>query len=395
MMSAPSSRVAIVGTGPAGLMAAHRALEAGRSVWLFEKKRGPGRKLLVAGSSGLNVTYDAPLEEFAAFYGESAARMAPLLREFPPEAWLEFIRALGIGTFRGTSRRCFVEGLKGAPLLRAWLKALEARGARLFTGEELLSFESGEAGVRLRFSGHPLVEARAAVLALGGGSWEPREKPLRWPALFRERGVGFREFEASNVGFEVNWPAELLEEAEGQPLKNIVLRSARGSRAGDLVITRYGLEGTPIYAVGTEGEIELDLKPDLSAEQVHSKLLSVRENLAPIRRVKRFLKLGPAALALVFHLSSPEERTDPRLLAAKIKRFPLRLLARRPLDEAISSSGGVAWPELDERLQLRKFPGIFLAGEMIDWDAPTGGFLIQGCVSSGYVAGGAAAEGRP
>ncbi|MCM2324254.1 MAG: TIGR03862 family flavoprotein [Oligoflexia bacterium] len=406
--------VVVVGTGPAGLMAAEVLSAAGWPVRLIEKKKGPGRKLLVAGSSGLNISYDAPVPELARYYGTSAERMERFLAEFGPPEWLAFVESLGIGTFKGSSRRYFVgspgqagsaarkaepaaqakpaprkAAMKAAPLLRAWLARLESQGVELLAGRELTDFAPSAGGVTLSFSKGESIEARAAVLALGGGSWEPGEKPLRWPAIFRRHGVRFKEFEASNVGFEVAWPHRFLEEAEGQPLKNVVLRSSRGERMGDLMVTRYGIEGTPVYFAAETGEVFLDLKPDLSEERVLAKLLSTRENLSPIRRVKRFLNLSPAAFALVFHLTPQKILGDLPALAARLKRFPLMLKAKRPLDEAISSAGGVAWEELDESLMLRKCPGLFLAGEMIDWDAPTGGFLIQGCVSLGH----ASAEG--
>lgn len=390
-----SRRVAVVGSGPAGLMAATRFAELGYDTHLFEKRKSAGRKLLVAGSSGLNITYDAPLEEFVRFYGDSSEWIRPMLEAFPPDAWREFIEDLGIGTFKGTSRRYFVEGMKAPELLKAWMKRLESLGVRFHFGAELIDFDSRGGLVSLRFS--PQVSPQvsndeffqwdAACIALGGGSWEPHEKPLRWVEIFKSKGLGFTEFRSSNVGFQVAWPEKFLQEAEGKPLKNVVLRTSRGERSGDLVVTRYGIEGTPVYAVGEPGQVFLDLKPDLSESKVLSALSSGKENLSPIRRVKRFLKLSDAAFALVFHLTPSSLLVGSQRplegLASRIKHFPLLLGDRQPLDEAISSAGGVSRDELDAALMLRRFPGIFVAGEMIDWDAPTGGFLIQACVSQG------------
>jgi hypothetical protein len=197
----------------------------------------------------------------------------------------------------------------------------------------------------------------------------------------------FKAFEASNSGFEVAWPAELLAEAEGLPIKNLVLRSPRGERQGELVITRYGLEGTPVYAVGIPGPVELDLKPDLTRDEIIQRMSSVRENPSPIRRAKRTLNLSPAALALLFHLASKEDLLSLESVAKRLKAFPLVLGARRPIEEAISSSGGLEMPELDSSLMLKRAPGVFAAGEMLDWEAPTGGYLIQACVSQGHRAG--------
>ena len=399
MVLQDSGTIAVLGSGPAGLMAASRICEAGFRARIYEKRGGPGRKLLVAGSSGLNITYDCPLPELVGQYTGPRDFFERILAEFPPEAWRAFIeRELGIATFKGTSRRWFVasEGMKASQLLKAWVDWLKARGVEFELGRECVGFEVGEPGatelegVLLRFADGGSARVAAACFALGGGSWEPQETPLRWPALFRSKGLGFEEFEASNVGFQVAWPPALLAEAEGKPVKNVVLHSARGERSGDLVITKYGIEGTPVYFAGLSGTVRLDLKPDLSEERIRAKLAMVRENLAPIRRVKRFLNLGEGALALLYHVAPAEVLGDISQLVTWIKKFPLELGAKQPLSEAISSSGGLRWSELDEQLMLRRYAGVFVAGEMLDWDAPTGGFLIQGCVSQGSWAGRAA-----
>lgn len=412
MPSESRRKIAVLGTGPAGLMAAWQAARAGLDVTVYEKRKAPGRKLLVAGSSGLNITYECGLDEFVGHYSGPRDRFERFLRQFGPAEWRGFIeRELGIETFKGTSRRWFVasDGMKASGLLRAWVARLEAAGVRFEYGRECVGFgadggagagddggagagDDGGAGgdactVELRFSDGARERFDAACFCLGGGSWEPQETPLRWPAIFRENGIEFHEFVASNVGFKVAWPTALIDEAEGQPVKNVVLRSSRGERSGDLVITRYGIEGTPVYFAGEVERVFLDLKPDLSEERILEKLALVKENLAPLRRAKRFLSLGEGALALLFHMTPPEELSDLRRLVARIKRFPLDLLERQPLAEAISSSGGVAWSELDDGLMLRRVPGVFVAGEMIDWDAPTGGFLIQACVAQGCWAG--------
>lgn len=386
-------------------MAADRLVSAGIDVVLYEKRRAPGRKLLVAGSSGLNISWDSPtLDDFLSHYGDSAERLRPAFEGFPARAWLDFIeKELGIPTFLGTSRRYFVEGqrqgrgqrMKAAELVRRWRERLERLGARFEWNRELSSISAAEGpgGSRvLGFVDGSSIAVDGACLALGGGSWEPQEKPLRWPALLRACGVELAPFRPSNVGFRVAWPAELLREAEGKPIKNVVLSSSRGSRSGDLVITSYGIEGTPVYFGGETAEVFLDLKPDLSLEEIKRRMLSVRENLSPIRRAKRQLALSEGALALLFHMTAAEIRGDFEELARRIKRFPLTLEGPQALDEAISSSGGVLWDELTPELMLRKIPGIHVAGEMIDWDAPTGGFLIQACVSTGALAGSALAR---
>jgi uncharacterized flavoprotein (TIGR03862 family) len=374
-------------------MAATVLARAGHRVRLLEKKRGTGRKLLIAGSSGLNITYEcASVDELARHYGESAGRLRSALLGLTPADWRAFIEeSLGIGTFLGTSRRYFVEGMKAPELLKAWASELRRLDVSVETDAELTGFEPMEqGGIRIATasaSGETSESAvDALILCLGGGSWEPSEKPLRWPAILRERGIEMRPFRSSNCGFRVAWPAALLSEAEGRPIKNVVLRSPRGERSGDLVITSYGIEGTPVYFAGESGPATLDLEPDLSEAQLLTRLRAVKENLSPMRRVKRQLNLSDGALALVFHLAPAEDRADLAKLARLLKAFPLELGERQPLDEAISSSGGVAWSELDDSLMLRRYPGVFAAGEMIDWDAPTGGFLIQACVSLGHAA---------
>lgn len=384
-----SHPIVIVGTGPAGLMAAHVLQLAGNQVILVEKRKSSGRKLLVAGSSGLNITFDCPLPAFINNYSAPTGRMERVLNHFTPMNWLQFIEGLGIRTFKGTSRRYFIEGMKAATLLRKWVEVIERSGGIFEFQEELEDFEIDTETqlIRLSFSSGEQKVAQAVCLSMGGGSWEKDEVPLRWPRIFERKGIGFTPFQSSNCGFQVEWPIRFLQEAEGQPIKNVVLTSSRGARHGELVITQYGVEGTPVYFAGEVGIVNLDLKPDLTEDQIRKKLTASRENLSPIRRVKKNLNLSPAALALIFHMTPQVILGDLEMLIQRLKKFPLHLKNRQPLSEAISSSGGVHWDELTDGLMLKKFPGVFLAGEMIDWDAPTGGFLIQGCVSMGHWVG--------
>ncbi len=386
----PQIKVAVVGTGPAGLMAADVLCSAGLQVFLFDKKSGPGRKLLIAGSSGLNVTFNASPQKFAEYYGEFSHHMASALELFSPLSWLKFINELGIETFLGTSGRYFVKGLKASNLLRTWMRRLHDKKVETFFKTEVVDFSLNKAGhvqICLRKENeNQELNFDAVVFALGGGSYEEKEKPLRWPNIFSKKFLSFEEFTASNVGFEVAWPENFLKEANGLPLKNIVVHSPKGSKQGDLMITGYGLEGTPIYFVGQSGEIFLDLKPDLDEPAILSRIEKSKKNLSPIRQAKKNLNLSPAALALIFHLTPPAEMTNASVLAGRIKCFPVTLGSPRSLEEAISSKGGLSFEELTSDLMVKKFPGIFVAGEMLNWDAPTGGFLIQGCVSQGYSA---------
>lgn len=374
-------------------MCAAALARAGAEVEIFEKKRGPGRKLLIAGSSGLNISYDHPLETFHEFYTGPHERLSKILKAFPPTAWLLFLHDLGIKTFRGTSRRYFVEGLKASKLLRAWLERLGQAGAKIRYESECTGFEVADDRVRLSFADGRTQEFAAVCFALGGASYEENEKPLRWPRFFKDKGLAFKAFAASNVGYNIDWPKEFLAEAEGKPLKGVKLTTSRGSKQGDLVVTRYGIEGTPVYFFGAPGTAHLDLFPDFSLEELKAKLSKPgKEKLSPIRLVNKRLKLSEAASALLFHLPKPEDRASLERLAALLKTFPLELKHPQPIDEAISSSGGLEWSELDEGLMLKKYPRVFAAGEMLDWDAPTGGFLIQMCASQGLVAGEAMAQ---
>lgn len=383
-----SCDLTVVGSGPAGLMVADIVSQAGFRVTVIEKKQGPGKKLLIAGSSGLNITFDHPAATFHQFYTTSPSHFKKLFQSFSPQDWLKFINNLGIKTFCGTSRRYFVTGLKASPLLKVWIKKLKKQDVDFFYRTEVLDFEPGpNTKYILHLGDKKTLETNAICFCLGGASYEPLEQPLRWPTFFKNKGLGFVEFAAANVGYETNWPPEFLKEAEGRPLKNIVFTTQKGSLKGDLVVTHYGLEGTPIYTLGCEGMAFIDLKPDLSGENILKKLESAKEKLSPLRRAKKILNLGDNAHALLFHLGAQEAKKSLTTLATIIKKFPVSLLKKRPLDEAISSSGGLSFAELNETLMLKKHPGVFAAGEMLDWSAPTGGFLIQACASQGFLAG--------
>jgi uncharacterized flavoprotein (TIGR03862 family) len=384
--------VAVIGTGPAGLMAAFALARAGVRATLFEKRKSGGRKLLIAGSSGLNISYDCPPAELPTHYrapGNISKKVFEnLFSGFSREDWLKFINALGLETFKGTSRRYFVREMKASGLLKAWTEKLKELGATFEFGKEIVDFETSDK-VSLRFANDPKEYSfDAAVFCLGGASWEPDETPLRWPTLFQNKNLKFTPFQASNTGFEVDWPEALLKEAEGKPLKSIELTTSKGKRKGELMVTNYGLEGTPIYAIGASETVHLDLKPDLSHKEILEKLsIPLKENLSPMRRVKKYLKLCEGSEAVLFHLTPASKRSDLKSVVANMKALPVRLKSPRPLQESISSSGGLQWDELTPSFMLKKFPQIYAAGEMLDWDAPTGGFLIQGCVSQGYCVG--------
>lgn len=378
-------KVAIIGSGPAAFMAAHVLSQKGISVHVFEKRRSAGRKLLIAGSSGLNITHELPLDQFIQYYsGTTPSFWRQVLQSFPPQAWLQFIERLGLETFLGTSRRYFIREMKAARLLQAMMTQLRSQGVQFFFGEELTDFTCQPGQVELQFNSRSQHRFDAVGLCLGGGSYEPEENPLRWPRIFGDKNIRFFPFQPSNVGYCVNWKAEFLKEALRTPLKNIKLTTTQGEHRGELLITEYGLEGTPVYFLGIPGKASIDLKPDLTEEQILKKLTAKTENLSPLRRAKKYLALSPSALALLFHHAPRESLTDLHCFVKLLKSFPLELGQPQPLTEAISSSGGVDFQELNTDLMLIHHPGCFLAGEMLCWDAPTGGFLIQGCVSQGH-----------
>lgn len=386
--------VGVIGTGPAGLMAADVLSARGIGVCAFEKRKAPGRKLLVAGSSGLNITNALPLDEFVAHYKAPHELWDRLIQNYTPSQWIQFIEDLGFKTFLGTSGRYFLEEMKASGFLQTWIKRLQERGVEFRYDHELSDFKTLAKGVhQLSFANAKEYSFSAVCFAMGGGSWEPQENPLRWPQVFRDKGLKFHDFSPSNVGYQVAWSEEFLKKSEGLPLKRIVMKSPRAERAGDAMITKYGIEGTPVYFSGQTGEIEIDLKPDLSEEQIIERLNDVKENWSLIRRVQKKLNLCEAAQELLFHHTPSDiKEGSVSAMARWIKSFRLELGKPQSLDEAISSSGGLCFSELDQNLMLKRYPGFFAAGEMLDWDAPTGGFLIQGCVAQGHATGNAIAS---
>lgn len=372
----------IIGGGPAGLRAAEVAAGAGRSVTVFDGKPSVGRKFLVAGKGGLNLTHGEDFERFVSRYDDCSIWQG-LLRDFSPQDLIDWCHGLGQETFEASSGRVYPKALKGAPVLRAWLARLkdlnvEIRPRHLWCG---LS-----PGNRIGFSNGVEVRADAIVFALGGGSWPKTGSDGGWMAKFEQLGIACNPLVASNCGWECDWTPEILAAAEGMPIKNIMVKAGSQRIAGELLLTRYGFEGGAIYGLGRELRampeplLEIDLKPTFSVEELVAKL----DGGSAISR----WKLSPPAAALLF----AEPVGSDVELAARAKSCRIPLKGPRPVAEAISSAGGVRWSELDEMLMLKKFPGVFLAGEMIDWDAPTGGYLLQGSFATGTRAGRSAAE---
>jgi uncharacterized flavoprotein (TIGR03862 family) len=387
--------VVVVGGGPAGLRAAEVAAAAGARVQLFEGQAAVGRKFLIAGRGGLNLTHSEPVANFPQRYGEEAERWRSLLAEFGPDDLRAWAEELAVETYVGTSGRVFPRGQKAAVLLRAWLKRLRASGVEIHLRQCWIRLTKSDFGWHVRFARSAAtfeIEASAVVLALGGASWPETGSDGSWPPVLAEHDIEVMPFLPANCGWNVDWPAAVLERAEGLPLKNLSVRAGDETVSGELLITRDGLEGGAIYRLGPQlretAVLRIDFKPQLSAEVLRARVT----HLVSPNEWYRAWKLSKGAIALLQNFHRTEKPPTVDTMIARVKDFVLPLLNPRPLAEAISTAGGVAWSELDETLMLRKLPGVFLAGEMIDWEAPTGGYLLQGCFSTGTRAGRAAAE---
>lgn len=372
---------------------------------LFDAMPSVGRKFLVAGKSGLNLTNDEALPTFLDRYSGTDLPEPEWRRRFETfdnRDLREWAASLGVGTFVSAGGKVFPESMKAAPLLRRWVSRLRGLGVTFKMRHRWTGI--GEGG-RIEFDtpGGPCTEhPDAVVLALGGASWPQTGSDGQWVDTLQKAGVSITPLSPANVGWESDWPAELIESAEGSPLKNIALHAAEQRSLGELVITRYGLEGAPLYRLGPllrdspNPVVEIDLKPTRTQAEIEAKLGGVRSNF--VREARRRLNLSPAAAALLKHLPERGPWRHPEQIAREIKRCQIRLTRPRPIAEAISSAGGIAWRSIDQQLMLVQQPGVFLAGEMIDWEAPTGGYLLQACFTTGTHAGQAAldwARSRP
>jgi uncharacterized flavoprotein (TIGR03862 family) len=384
--------VAILGAGPAGLMAAETIAAAGHSVRIFERMPSPARKFLMAGRGGLNLTHSEPLEAFLARYAEAAPQLAPAIRAFPPEALVAWAEALGQEIFTGSSGRVFPRALKASPLLRAWLARLAAQGVQLLPRHEWLGFAQ-DGALRLGTpQGETLPRPAATVLALGGASWPRLGADGSWAA--HVPGVAVAPFRPSNMGFRIGWSAVFRQKFEGTPLKRIALSFAGRVVRGEAVVTARGIEGGAVYAlsaplreaIAAQGSamLLLDLRPDLDAATLARKLDEPRRGQSLSTFLRKAAGLPPIAIGLVQE-ALHGGATAP--LAELVKALPLRLEAPEGLDRAISSAGGIRLEEVDAQFMLRARPGIFAAGEMLDWEAPTGGYLLQACFATGRAAG--------
>jgi hypothetical protein len=408
--------VAVVGAGPAGLMAAAVLQAQGAQVHVFDAMPSVGRKFLLAGIGGLNLTHSEALPGFLARYAQRAPALTPIVTAFGPDAVRAWARELGIDTFVGTSGRVFPKDLKAAPLLRAWLHRLRAGG----DGRPPVQFHMrhrwlgwADDGTTLRFAhaaGELAFTADATLLALGGASWSRLGSDGAWVPLLAARGIAIAPLKASNCGFDVaptganrsGWSEHLRDRFAGEPVKPVAITAADAAgvvhrQQGEFVLTATGIEGSLVYAfsaglreaIAARGQatLTLDLLPQHALEQVRAETRRPRGTRSLSTHLKSRLHLQGVKMALLHELLSPAQLNDPDVLAAFIKALPLVVAAARPIDEAISSAGGVRFEALDTHLMAAAVPGLFVAGEMLDWEAPTGGYLLTACLATGRTAG--------
>ncbi|WP_434628031.1 TIGR03862 family flavoprotein [Pseudomonas sp. Z1-29] len=391
--------IAIIGGGPAGLMAAEVLSKAGFQVDLYDGMPSVGRKFLLAGVGGMNITHSEAFPAFLSRYGERTPNIAPLLRAFGADELCEWIHGLGIDTFVGSSGRVFPTDMKAAPLLRAWLKRLRDAGVVIHTRHRWLGWNA-DGSLRIASpDGEKALQPDATLLALGGGSWSRLGSDGAWMLPLEQRGVVLAPLQPSNCGFDVpGWSDLLIAKFAGTPLKNIAIGLDDDvPRLGECVITVTGIEGSLIYALSARireainqhgsATIHLDLLPGRPVDKILLALSKPRGSRSMAKHLHSQLGLDGVKAALLRELTSADCFADMARLAQAIKALPVTLVKTRPLDEAISSAGGVTFEALDERLMLKQMPGVFCAGEMLDWEAPTGGYLLTACFASGRAAG--------
>ncbi len=394
--------VAVIGGGPAGLMAAEVLIEGGVRVGLYDAMPSVGRKFLVAGKGGLNLTHSEPSEQFLARYGARRPQIEPLLTAFGPDALRQWVHDLGFDTFIGSSGRVFPADMKAAPLLRAWRLRLQAAGVSFHMRHRWRGWNEDGALIFMTAQGEQSVFADAVVLALGGGSWAKLGSDGAWVPLLEEKGVDVAALRPSNCGFDVAWSDHFRARFAGHPLKSVILTftdsdGATFQRQGEFVVTEQGIEGSLIYAAsaalrdeierGGTAVLHLDLTPHQTEQQLCAKLSRPRGSRSWSSHLQSRTGLKGVKAGLLREIVPRDEYANPERLAAAIKALPIHLITPRPLDEAISSAGGVLFEALDGRLMIRALPGIFCAGEMLDWEAPTGGYLLTACFASGRAAG--------
>jgi len=390
--------VAVIGAGPAGLMAAEVLARGGAAVTVFDAMPSAGRKFLMAGRGGLNLTHSEPLPAFLARYREAAPRLQPAISAFPPQALREWSAALGQPTFVGSSGRVFPESFKASPLLRAWLRRLDSQGVR-FVFRHRWSGCDVQGGLRFQTpDGERIVEARATILALGGASWPRLGSDGTWADALSAKGIAISPLRPANCGFTVAWSDIFRDRFEGQPLKGVEFQFGSLSIRGEAIITRNGIEGGAIYALSAElretilksgdATLRVALRPDLRPDELAARLSVLRGKQSVSNFLRKTADLSPLAIGLLQEATGGKlAALSPEGLARLIGDVPIKLTGVASIARAISTAGGITPDELDENYMLRRLPGVFAAGEMLDWEAPTGGYLLQASLATGAAAG--------
>lgn len=387
-----AKRIAIIGGGPAGLMAAEQLSHAGHAVIVYEAMPTVARKFLLAGKSGLNITHGEPYERFVTRFGTAADWLRPMLDGFTPQDVRDWADGLGTETFTGTSGRVFPKAMKASPLLRAWLKRLEAQGVAILTRHRWIGFDGNACRIDTPH-GQETVEADAVLLALGGASWPRLGSDAVWVPWLQAQGVGVAPFRPANCGFDCAFSETFAERFAGEPVKSVTATSAAGTNQGEFVISRNGIEGSLIYAHSSAlrdalqkdgtASLVLDLAPGRTVDKLARDLERQDAKASFANRLRKGAGLDGVKAALLRELIADANRLDARRLAETIKALPLPVVKPRPIAEAISSAGGITFDSVDENLMLKALPGTFVAGEMLDWEAPTGGYLLTACLASG------------
>jgi len=401
MTNTTPRKIAIIGGGPAGLMAAEALCGTGHSVTVYEAMPSFGRKLLFAGKSGLNITHAEEYAQFVTRFGAASDRLRPALDGFQPKDLIAWAEALGTETFTGSSGRVFPKAMKASPLLRAWLRRLADKGVTLLPRHRWMGFDAD--GLRFTTPDGPLeVGFDAVVLALGGASWPKLGSDGHWVPLLRDKNVPIAHFRPANCGFDVEWSPIFAERFAGTPIKSVMATSDEGTISGEFVVGASGVEGSLIYAhaaalrdrieTGAPAVLTLDLAPGRSVEKLEAGLARQKAKESFTSRLRKGAGLDGIKGALVRECAPEANTLTPGALARLIKALPLTLLRPRPLAEAISSAGGIGWDGVDTNYMLKSLPGVFAAGEMLDWEAPTGGYLLTGCMATGLAAGQGAAR---
>jgi uncharacterized flavoprotein (TIGR03862 family) len=388
-------QVAVIGGGPAGLMAAEMLSAAGHAVTIYEAMPTAARKFLLAGKSGLNITHAEDYRRFATRFGAASDRLRTALDAFPPDDVRAWAAGLGTETFIGSSGRVFPKAMKASPLLRAWLRRLEAQGVTLLTRHRWLGF-AADGYLFETPEGQKIVRCDAALLALGGASWPRLGSDAAWVPWLAAKGVEVQAFRPANCGFDVGWSEAFQERFAGEPLKSVVASSEAGAFPGEFVVSRHGIEGSLVYAHAAalrdrlerdgKATLTLDLAPGRTAERLTRDLARQDGKASFATRLRKGAGLEGVKAALLRELMPEASKAGPERLAATLKALPIPLLRPRPIAEAISSAGGIGLNQLDDRYMLKALPGLFVAGEMLDWEAPTGGYLLTACLATGRAA---------